>query len=151
MPARPGRPLGARAFDRTLADRGFAVQVDSIQRISGYLLLRATVTNPTAGDLVIGTGDGFVGQNDAPDGVTLVDTTTQRRHQMARWQDVSATEHYAGTFSNEYGAPSSGVVPPKAVIAFWGLYPSPPAAATSMDVEIGGFGQLVPAQVISGD
>ena len=151
-PAGPAGPagLGSRTLGNDLAERGFTVKVDGIQRMDAFLLLRVTVTNPTGADLDLGPGDGFIGQNDAPDGVTLIDTSTQKRHQIGRWQNVSATEHYAGTFSNEYGHRRSGVVPPQAEIVFWALYPAPGSAVTSMDVEIGGFGQVVPSQAVTG-
>lgn len=146
-----GARLGPRALDDRLAAAGLKIQVDSLQRIAGYILLRVTLANPTGREVELGTGDGFIGQNHAPDGVTLVDTIAQTRHQVGRWQDVSATEHYAGSFSNAYGDRRSGVVPPQAEIVFWGLYPAPAAGVTSMDVEIGGFGQVVPGQVIAPD
>jgi len=142
-------PLDPLALDDRLAGRGFKVQVDTIERIAGYLLVRAVVVNPTGGELEIDTGDGFIGQNHAPVGVTLVDTTNQERLRVGRWQDVSSTEHYAGSFSNAWGARRSGVVPSQAEVLFWGLYPAPASAVTSVDVEIGGFGQRVPGQVIA--
>lgn len=142
-------PLAPRALGDAVADAGFTARVEGISRMAGYLLLRLAVTNPTAGDLTLGTGDGFLGQNDAPDGVSLVDPANQRRHSMARWLEVSATEHYAGTFANSYGGERSGVVPPRAEVVFWGLYPAPASGVTSIDVEIGGFGEVVTAQAIT--
>ncbi|MPZ17672.1 MAG: OmpA family protein [Luteitalea sp.] len=131
-----------------LVEAGFQVSAESLERRAGYVLARVTVTNPTSAPLELTFGSGLMPSiSQAPEGLTLADKTTQRRHSICHAPEAGMYLHYLGNFVGVYEPSDSSVVPGGADVVFWGLYPAPPTEVTSMDLEIGGFGKVVSAQV----
>ncbi|MPY90066.1 MAG: OmpA family protein [Luteitalea sp.] len=131
-----------------LVEAGFQVSAESLERLAGYVLARITVTNPTSAPLELTHGSGLIPSiSTTPEGLTLADKTTQRRHSICHAPEAGMYLHYLGNFVGVYEPSDSSVVPGGADVVFWGLYPAPPIEVTSMELEIGGFGKVVPAQV----
>jgi len=54
---------------------------------------------------------------------------------------------YLANPSTEYAVDGSNSVPAGATVTFYAFYAPPAAGVTSVDVEIGGFGETVPTPV----
>jgi outer membrane protein OmpA-like peptidoglycan-associated protein len=131
------RDLGAR-----LSDLGLTSRVAGLERQAGYLLARLIVGNPTAQAVDLPPDSGLLTGKQAPEGLTVVDVETRRRHQVCRWYGASPTIFHAGNQTLYYEDRPSRV-PAGSDVTFWALYAAPPAGIDTLDVEIGGFGQVV--------
>jgi hypothetical protein len=106
-----------------------------------------TLTNPTSTAIEVAPGSGLTRSGHRPLGITVADRTNERRAQVCN----SGSEHLEG-FRDLAGPPSNsyaptGLLPSGASVQLWAFYPAPPADVTSIDVEIGGLGKVVPATI----
>lgn len=139
--------LEARPMTDDVAAQGAVATVEGVERISGHLLTTVDVTNPTSSAVEIAPGSGLTDSGHRPLGITVANRTGQRRSEACN----SGTERLEG-FRDLAGPPSnlyspSGDLPPGASVTLWAFFPAPPADVTSVDVELGGFGQVVPTPI----
>jgi outer membrane protein OmpA-like peptidoglycan-associated protein len=148
---KPAEPveLESRDLGTQLADLGLTARVAGLERRAGYVLARTIVSNPTSDAVNVPTDSGLLTGKQAPEGLTLVDTAHQRRHRLCQWREVSPTIFHAGNQATYYESRPNRL-PPGADVTFWALYAAPPAQVTQLDVEIGGFDQVVPSPVTAG-
>jgi len=146
--------LEAREATNDLAAAGVQAKVDSVKRVGGYLLSAVTVTNPTSTVIEVEPGSGLTEKTDRPLGITLADRTHQRRTEVCNTgsRRIVSFVFLTGPPSTNFaltGSYSTYSLPPGASVQLWGFYPAPPADVTTVDVEIGGLGKVVPTPITS--
>jgi outer membrane protein OmpA-like peptidoglycan-associated protein len=136
---------------RDLADAGLKAEVAGLERRSGFLMALLKVTNPTGQTIELGPGSGLTPRAGDPVGLTVADRTAQLRQQPCQMSVGRSGPGFAylANPSTEYSVADSGSVPPGATVTFYAFYAPPAAGVTSIDVEIGGFGETVPTPVPS--
>lgn len=140
-----------RTLATELSDRGLEAEVATVRRIAGHLLVAVTVRNPTSSPVRAEYTTGlFRGSYAAPGGITLVDVTSQRRHTMCQARDGANGNLMGSPGAGYYGPETLSVVPPGAEVVVHGIYQAPAPEVTTVDVEIGGFGAVVPSPILPG-
>lgn len=147
--ADPGPPptLEALPATRDLADAGLRAEVAALERRRGYLMVRVAVTNPTGQAIELSSGSGLTPVAFDPIGLTLADRTDQLRQRPCHTSGRDLGYYYLANPTNAYSLDDTGVVPPRTTVTFYALYAPPAAGVTSVDVEIGGFGETVPTPI----
>ncbi|MEJ3659121.1 OmpA family protein [Actinomycetes bacterium KLBMP 9759] len=150
-----GATAAERVADRDLGSeastKGLRATVGSVQRYAGFLLTEVKVSNPTSDDIELA----LEVQPDTTGAITegllsVVDTKNQRRSGLCSFIEPTYWQ-YAGNPGLVFGLKANqGVVPAGADVTVWGMVPAPPPDVTSVDVEVGGFGKAIPAQVTPG-
>lgn len=141
-------PLSAT---RDLADAGLTARVAGLERRGGYLMARLDVTNPTGAAIELAPGSGLTPNQHDPTGLTLADRTDQLRQHPCRLSTGRSGPGFAylANPSAEFTLDGGNSVPPGATVSFYAYYAPPAAGVTTVDLEIGGFGQTVPTPVPS--
>ncbi|HEY0572845.1 MAG TPA: hypothetical protein VGD73_02015, partial [Pseudonocardia sp.] len=129
-----------------LADAGLQAEAGELHRMGGFLLADLTVRNPTALPIELPTNNGLVGNRGAPQGMSLADRRTQRRHEVCV-ASMTGDGQTIGNTGNYYSPIKFDMLPAGAAVTFWALYLAPPAETTTMDLEIGGFGTVQPGSI----
>jgi outer membrane protein OmpA-like peptidoglycan-associated protein len=133
---------------RDLADAGLRAELSGLERRSGYLLARLAVTNPTGQDVELGVDDGLSPSGGGePVGLTLADRTNQLRSEPCHIPTRAVGFFHLASTRNNFAASGSAALPPGATVTFYAFYAPPASGATSVDVEIGGFGETIPTPV----
>ena len=133
---------------RDLADAGLRAEVTGLERRGGHLLARLAVTNPTGQDVELGAGGGLTPDGGGePIGLTLADRTDQLRNQPCHIPSRAVGFFHLASTRNNFATGDSGVLPAGATVTFYAFYASPATGVTSVDVEVGGFGETVPTPV----
>lgn len=147
--AEPGPPptLEPLPVTRDLADAGLRAEVAGLERRGGYLMVRLAVTNPTGQAVELAPGSGLTPQQADPIGLTVADRTDQLRQRPCHTSGRSLGFYYLANATGNYAPDDSSSVPAGASVTFYGFYAPPAAGVTSVDVEIGGFGETVPTPI----
>ena len=130
-----------------LSDAGLVAEVAGLERRGGYLMARVTVRNPTGETIALGRDSGLTPVRAEPEGLTLADRTGQLRQKPCHLPGRDYALYYLANPSNEFAIEDTGIVPAGAEIRFWAFYAPPAAGVGSVDIEIGGFGKVVPTPV----
>jgi len=148
---KPGKPptLNPANLRNDLASLGLTASVTDVRRHAGFLVASVTVRNPTPTDQKIPYGNGFAG-NAGAGGVTLADTTNQRRHQPCLCNPANYYAPLLWSFSDRYALTEDQVVPAGAAVTFWGIYSAPAPEVAAVDVELGGFGKVETTPITTG-
>lgn len=144
--AEPGPPptLEPLSATRDLADAGLRAEVAGLERRRGYLMVRLAVTNPTAQAVALAPGSGLTPQQADPIGLTVADRTDQLRQRPCHTSGRDLGFYYLANPTGNYALEDSSSVPAGATVTFYGFYAPPAAGVTSVDVEVGGFGETIP-------
>ena len=147
--AEPGPPpaLEALPVTRDLADAGLRAEVAGLERRQGYLMVRLAVTNPTGQAIELAPGSGLTPEQADPNGLTLADRTDQLRQRPCHTSGRAVGFYYLANPSSDYSLDGGGAVPAGATITFYAFYAPPAAGVTTVDMELGGFGETVPTPV----
>ncbi|MDT7580276.1 MAG: OmpA-OmpF porin, family [Pseudonocardiales bacterium] len=147
--AEPGSlpTLEALPATRDLADAGLRAEVAGLERYRGYLMVRLAVSNPTGQAIELAPGSGLTPQQADPIGLTVADRTDQLRQRPCHTSGRSLGFYYLANPTGNYTLDDSSSVPAGATVTFYGFYAPPAAGVTSVDVEIGGFGETVPTPI----
>jgi len=147
--AEPGPPpaLEALPVTRDLADAGLRAEVAGLERRQGYLMVRLAVTNPTGQAIELAPGSGLTPEQADPNGLTLADRTDQLRQRPCHTSGRAVGFYYLANPSSDYSLDGGGAVPAGATVAFYAFYAPPAAGVTTVDMELGGFGETVPTPV----
>jgi len=147
--AEPGPPpaLEALPVTRDLADAGLRAEVAGLERRQGYLMVRLAVTNPTGQAIELAPGSGLTPEQADPNGLTLADRTDQLRQRPCHTSGRAVGFYYLANPSSDYSLDGGGAVPAGATVTFYAFYAPPAAGVTSVDLELGGFGETVPTPV----
>ena len=142
--------LEARPLTDDLAAQGAQARVDSVKRVGGHLLTTVTLTNPTSTPIEIDRGSGLTNPGNRPIGITVADTTRMMRATACTTggENLEGFSILTGPPSNVY-APSGASLLPGESVQLWGFYAAPPAAVTTVNVEIGGLGTFEPTPITS--
>lgn len=132
-----------------LANEGLKASVAEVQRVDGYLITTYQVTNPGTEQVRF---DFAVepSKDEVADGeLTVLDSSGQNH---AKACTVAAPVYFAltATMGAIFGMHGLANVPAGATVTLWGLTPDPAPNATSVNVQIGGFPQSLPAPVTPG-
>jgi len=149
--AEPGPPptLEPLPATRDLADAGLRAEVAGLERHRGYLMVRLTVSNPTGQAIELAPGSGLTPQQADPIGLTIADRTDQLRQRPCHTSGRDIGFYYLANPTSNYALDDSSSVPGGATVTFYGFYAPPAAGVTSVDVEVGGFGETVPTPIPS--
>jgi hypothetical protein len=147
--AEPGPPpaLEPLPVTRDLADAGLRAEVKGLERRQGYLMVRLAVTNPTGQAIALAPGSGLTPEQADPNGLTLADRTDQLRQRPCHTSGRAVGFYYLANPSSDYSLEGGGAVPAGATVAFYAFYAPPAAGVTTVDMELGGFGETVPTPV----
>ena len=147
--AEPGPPpaLEALPVTRDLADAGLRAEVAGLERRQGYLMVRLAVTNPTGQAIELAPGSGLTPEQADPNGLTLADRTDQLRQRPCHTSGRAVGFYYLANPSSDYSLDGGGAVPAGATVTFYAFYAPPAAGVTTVDMELGGFGETVPTPV----
>ena len=147
--AEPGPPpaLEALPVTRDLADAGLRAEVAGLERRQGYLMVRLAVTNPTGQTIELAPGSGLTPEQADPNGLTLADRTDQLRQRPCHTSGRAVGFYYLANPSSDYSLDGGGAVPAGATVTFYAFYAPPAAGVTTVDMELGGFGETVPTPV----
>jgi len=144
-------PAELEAWEATndLAAKGAQATVDSVKRIGGHVLTTVTLTNPTSSEIEVDPASGLTDKGDRPIGITVADRATQRRAEVCNTgsERLAGFRSLAGPPSTVYAPTGSYSLPPGASVQLWGFYAAPPADVTTVDVEIGGLGNVEPTPI----
>jgi outer membrane protein OmpA-like peptidoglycan-associated protein len=138
------KPLVLRTGNTDLADAGLQMKVDSVQRIAGYVLAQVVVTNPTSEAQKLDFDNHFTPEEITVGQITLADGTAQRRSEPCGFAPPIYFD-YIGNLGQDFWTEHRGSVPPGAEVVLWSLFAAP--KATSVDVEVGGFGETQKAEI----
>ena len=147
--AEPGPPpaLEPLPVTRDLADAGLRAEVAGLERRQGYLMVRLAVTNPTGQAIELAPGSGLTPEQADPNGLTLADRTDQLRQRPCHTSGRAVGFYYLANPSSDYSLDGGGAVPAGATVMFYAFYAPPAAGVTTVDMELGGFGETVPTPV----
>jgi len=147
--AEPGPPpaLEALPVTRDLTDAGLRAEVAGLERRQGYLMVRLAVTNPTGQAIELAPGSGLTPEQADPNGLTLADRTDQLRQRPCHTSGRAVGFYYLANPSSDYSLDGGGAVPAGATVTFYAFYAPPAAGVTTVDMELGGFGETVPTPV----
>ena len=147
--AEPGPPpaLEPLPVTRDLADAGLRAEVAGLERRQGYLMVRLAVTNPTGQAIELAPGSGLTPEQADPNGLTLADRTDQLRQRPCHTSGRAVGFYYLANPSSDYSLDGGGAVPAGATVTFYAFYAPPAAGVTTVDMELGGFGETVPTPV----
>jgi len=137
-------------LDTGYRDLGLRVDTTTARRLGIYLLVTVDVQNTSGAPIKTGShvSPPFSGGFGAPQGVVVIDRTTQTRHRICEAIEPSSSDplgNFSSTYSQVYGAGDE--IPPGATVTLHGLYSAPAAAVTSVDVEVNGLGAVVPTPI----
>jgi outer membrane protein OmpA-like peptidoglycan-associated protein len=148
--------LEPRETTNELAAQGLQAKVDDVRRVGGYLLTTVTVTNPTSSEVEVGNATGLTTDDQFPGsyrpvGITLADKASQRRLHVCynHVLPIPGFGPHNGPDATHFEPQSTESLPAGASVQLWGLYAAPPAEVATVDVELGGFGTVEPAQIES--
>ena len=147
--AEPGPPpaLEPLPVTRDLADAGLRAEVAGLERRQGYLMVRLAVANPTGQAIELAPGSGLTPEQADPNGLTLADRTDQLRQRPCHTSGRAVGFYYLANPSSDYSLDGGGAVPAGATVMFYAFYAPPAAGVTTVDMELGGFGETVPTPV----
>jgi len=147
--AEPGPPpaLEPLPVTRDLANAGLRAEVAGLERRQGYLMVRLAVTNPTGQAIELAPGSGLTPEQADPNGLTLADRTDQLRQRPCHTSGRAVGFYYLANPSSDYSLDGGGAVPAGATVTFYAFYAPPAAGVTTVDMELGGFGETVPTPV----
>ena len=143
--------LEARPLTDDLAAQGATAQVDSVKRVGGHLLTTVTLTNPTSTAIEVPQDSGLTNPIDRPIGITVADRTRMMRSNVCTTggELLEGFSILAGPPTGQLEATGDHLLLPGESVQLWGFYPAPPADVTTVDVEIGGLGTVVPTPITS--
>ena len=110
-------------------------------------MVRLAVTNPTGQAIELAPGSGLTPEQADPNGLTLADRTDQLRQRPCHTSGRAVGFYYLANPSSDYSLDGGGAVPAGATVMFYAFYAPPAAGVTSVDMELGGFGETVPTPV----
>ncbi len=147
--AEPGPPpaLEPLPVTRDLADAGLRAEVAGLERRQGYLMVRLAVTNPTGQAIELAPGSGLTPEQADPNGLTLADRTDQLRQRPCHTSGRAVGFYHLANPSSDYSLDGGGAFPAGATVMFYAFYAPPAAGVTTVDMELGGFGETVPTPV----
>jgi hypothetical protein len=105
------------------------------------------VTNPTGQSIELAPGTGLTPEQADPNGLTLADRTDQLRQLPCHTSGRAVGFYYLANPTSDYSLEGAGSVPAGATVTFYAFYAPPAAGVTSVDLELGGFGETVPTPV----
>lgn len=139
--------LAERAGDTTtLSDSGFKLTVQEVRRYAGYVLAKATVANPTDKALDLDYVNAISPREITLGQLSFVDGTAGRRHELCAFAEPTYFD-FIGNFGQTFWPDRLGTVPPGAEVVMWGLFAAPGADTTSVEVEMGGYTEALPADI----
>ncbi|WP_344873164.1 OmpA family protein [Nonomuraea antimicrobica] len=134
-----------------LSDAGLVARVESVRRLSGYLLASVKITNSGSEPAPLPYENHFT-----PDELTtgqLSIAGQNERHELCGFAEPTYFD-FIGTMSSGFAPGKLDSVPGGAEVTLWGLFPAPvPAAAgqgstgASVKVQIGGYAEPLDAEV----
>lgn len=139
-----GTQVKERTTDTSLSDAGLEVQVLGLQRMSGYVLASVKVTNPGSEPAKIDYDNSFTPHELTAGQVSLAGKSGT--YDLCAF-DPPTYFDFIGTLSQRFSPGKLDVIPAGAGVTLWGLFPAPPAATTSLQVQIGGYGERLPAEI----
>jgi OOP family OmpA-OmpF porin len=143
----PAPTLEPVPIKRDLADAGLRAEVAGLERRQGYLMARLTVTNPTGRAIALAPGSGLTPEQADPNGLSLADRTDQLRQLPCHTSARAVGFYYLANPTSDYSLEGGASVPAGATVTFYAFYAPPAAGVTSVDLELGGFGETVPTPV----
>jgi len=143
----PAPTLEPVPIKRDLADAGLRAEVAGLERRQGYLMARLTVTNPTGQAIALAPGSGLTPEQADPNGLSLADRTDQLRQLPCHTSGRAVGFYYLANPTSDYSLEGGASVPAGATVTFYAFYAPPAAGVTSVDLELGGFGETVPTPV----
>jgi hypothetical protein len=146
----PGPPqLEARPLTDDLAAQGATARVDSVKRVGGHLLAGVTLTNPTSTAIEVPQESGLTNPIDRPTGVTVADRTRMLRSNvcLTGGELLEGFSVLAGPPTGQLESTGDHLLLPGESVQLWGIYAAPPADVTTVDVEIGGLGAVLPTPI----
>jgi outer membrane protein OmpA-like peptidoglycan-associated protein len=141
--------LEARPLTDDLAAQGATAQIDSVKRVGGHLLAAVTITNPTSTAIEVPQESGLTNPIDRPTGITVADRTRMLRSDVCTsgGELLEGFSILAGPPTGQFESTGSHLLMPGESVQLWGFYAAPPADITTVDVEIGGLGMVVPTPI----
>ncbi|MEV4893617.1 OmpA family protein [Nonomuraea sp. NPDC055795] len=130
-----------------LADAGLRAEVDSVRRLSGYLLASVKVTNPGSEPAPLSYENHFT-----PKELTTGQLSVSgpgSRHELCGFAEPTYFD-FVGTLSSGFMPGKLDVLPAGAEVTLWGLLPAPPENVASVKVQLGGYGEPLDAQITEG-
>ncbi len=141
--------LEARPLTDDLAAQGATARVDSVKRVGGHLLTTVTLTNPTSTAIEVPQESGLTNPIDRPTGITVADRVRMMRSNVCTTggELLEGFSILAGPPTGLFEPTVSHLLMPGQSVQLWGFYAAPPADVTTVDVEIGGLGAVVPTPI----
>jgi outer membrane protein OmpA-like peptidoglycan-associated protein len=141
--------LEARPLTDDLAAQGATARVDSVKRVGGHLLATVTVTNPTSTAVEVPQESGLTNPIDRPTGITVADRTRMLRSNVCitGGELLEGFSILAGPPTGQLESTGDHLLLPGESVQLWGFYAAPPADVTTVDVEIGGLGAVLPTPI----
>ncbi|MBB5081232.1 OmpA family protein [Nonomuraea endophytica] len=130
-----------------LSDAGLRAEVDSVRRLSGYLLASVKVTNPGSDPAPLSYENHFT-----PKELTTGQLSVSgpgSRHELCGFAEPTYFD-FVGTLSSGFMPGKLDVLPAGAEVTLWGLVPAPPENVASVKIQLGGYGEPLDAQITDG-
>ncbi|MEU6785150.1 OmpA family protein [Nonomuraea angiospora] len=127
-----------------LTDAGLQVRVESVRRLSGYLLASVKVTNPGAEAASLEYENHFTPKELTSGQLSIA--AQNGRQELCGFAEPTYFD-FVGTMSASFAPGKLDTVPAGAEVTLWGLFPAPSASVTSVKVQVGGYDQPLPAEV----
>ncbi|WP_431919267.1 OmpA family protein [Nonomuraea jabiensis] len=127
-----------------LTDAGLQARVESVRRLSGYLLASVKVTNPGSQAASLEYENHFTPKELTSGQLSIA--AQNGRQELCGFAEPTYFD-FVGTMSASFAPGKLDTVPASAEVTLWGLFPAPSANVTSVKVQVGGYDQALPAEV----
>ncbi|MET7330308.1 OmpA family protein [Nonomuraea sp. NPDC005650] len=127
-----------------LTDAGLQLRVESVRRLSGYLLASVKVTNSGSQAASLEYENHFT-----PKELTSGQLSIAAQNGRQDLCGFAAPTYFdfVGTMSSSFAPGKLDTVPAGAEVTLWGLFPAPNASVKSVKVQVGGYDEALPAEV----
>ncbi|MFI6297280.1 OmpA family protein [Nonomuraea sp. NPDC050790] len=130
-----------------LSEAGLTAEVDSVVRLSGYLLASVKVRNPGSGTAALPYENHFTPKELTTGQLSV--TGPGSRHELCGFAEPTYFD-FVGTLSSGFTPGKLDVLPAGAEVTLWGLLAAPPEDVTSVKIRLGGYGEPLDAPITGG-
>ncbi|SDM36544.1 OmpA family protein [Nonomuraea jiangxiensis] len=134
----------APATGGELSEAGLQARVQSVRRLSGYLLASVKVTNPGSEPASLEYENHFTPKELTTGQLSITDQNS--RGDLCGFAEPTYFD-FIGTMSAGFAPGELDSVPAGAEVTLWGLFPAPSASVTSVKVQLGGYGEPLQAEI----